>query len=236
MGWLRVNRYWKPERDETGENTSKMQAYFAPMMCQHCAHAPCESVCPVLATYHTIEGLNAMVYNRCVGTRYCSNACPYSVRKFNYHSYQWPQPFNLQLNPDVSTRTMGVMEKCTFCVQRLRRTKIVWKDQGHRDLLPDEAITRITACADACPSGAITFGNLLVAAGNVARLRRSARAYYPIPETNTFPAIHYMGRATFHRKAATRHGHGAAASHGAPGADGAEHGNTEHAPAEPASH
>src|SRR5690606_31767199 len=91
MAWIRINRYY-----EDGG------IYFVPMLCQHCGHAPCESVCPVLATYHTIDGLNAMVYNRCVGTRYCSNACPYSVRRFNYHSYSWPEPFNLQLNPDVA--------------------------------------------------------------------------------------------------------------------------------------
>jgi Fe-S-cluster-containing dehydrogenase component len=221
MGWLRVNRYWKPERAEDG-SVIKEQAYFVPMMCQHCAHAPCESVCPVLATYHTLDGLNAMVYNRCVGTRYCSNACPYSVRRFNYHSYQWPEPFNLMLNPDVSTRTMGVMEKCTYCVQRIRRSKIAWKDQGHTDLLPDDQLVKLTACADACPSSAIAFGNLLDPNSTVSRARRSGRTYYPIFEINTMPAANYLARASHHREAAAHHGgtHG-----GTGGGHGEAHGD-----------
>ena len=119
---------------------------------------PCESVCPVLATYHSIDGLNAMVYNRCAGTRYCSNACPYSARKFNYHTYVWPEPFNLQLNPDVVVRTMGVMEKCTFCVQKIRRVKSAYKtEHGFGAVVPDEALRQLPACADACPSRAISF-------------------------------------------------------------------------------
>jgi molybdopterin-containing oxidoreductase family iron-sulfur binding subunit len=121
------------------------------------------------------------------------------VRRFNYHQYDWPEPFNLQLNPDVTTRTMGVMEKCTFCVQRLRRTKIAWKDHGHMDLVPDDLVHRLTACADACPSNAIVFGNLNDSNSEVAKLRRSARVYYPIPEINTFPGVNYLARATHHR-------------------------------------
>jgi molybdopterin-containing oxidoreductase family iron-sulfur binding subunit len=241
MGWLRLNRYWKPARDDSGGLTTTMNAHFIPMMCQHCAHAPCESVCPVLATYHTIEGLNAMVYNRCVGTRYCSNACPFSARRFNYHSYIWPAPFNLMLNPDVSTRTMGVMEKCTFCVQRVRRIKIAWKDKGNRDKVPDELLTRLTACADACPSGAITFGNLNDDQAAVTRQRRSARSYYPLPETNVFPAVNYLGRATFHRKPAGHGGeHGGgheAAGHAAVGGEHPAEAPHDNAPAPaPAGH
>jgi molybdopterin-containing oxidoreductase family iron-sulfur binding subunit len=212
MGWLRVNRYWKPEYGDDGA-VLKEQAYFVPMLCQHCAHAPCESVCPVWATYHSVDGLNAMVYNRCVGTRYCSNACPYSVRRFNYHGYQWPEPFNLMLNPDVSTRSMGVMEKCTFCVQRIRRTKIAWKDHGHTDLVPDEQLQRLPACVDACPSNALVFGNLNDPASAVSRARTSGRSYFPIFELNTMPAINYLARATHHRGPASHHGGAEGASH-----------------------
>ena len=135
---------------------------FQPVMCQQCSHAPCEGVCPVLATYHNIDGLNAMIYNRCVGTRYCANNCPYSARRFNFHSYRWPESFNLMLNPNVLVREMGVMEKCTFCVQRIREHKDEWRDS--RDFKQGTASTadysRVTACASACPSDAISFGNL----------------------------------------------------------------------------
>ncbi len=204
MGWVRVNRYIDGD-----------DVHFVPMMCQQCGHAPCESVCPVLATYHTIDGLNAMIYNRCVGTRYCSNACPYGARRFNYHSYVWPEPFNLQLNPDVATRTMGVMEKCTFCVQRIRRVKDAYRDRGFSERVPDAALRQLPACADACPSQAITFGNLNDEASTPSRTRKSARNYYPIPEINTFPAINYLARASFHA-AAPDHGGPGAAEHGAP--------------------
>ena len=112
MGWIRLSRYWEPTEGDD------VDIRFQPVMCQQCSHAPCEGVCPVLATYHNLDGLNAMIYNRCVGTRYCGNNCPYSARRFNYHTYRWPDSFNLMLNPDVMTREMGVMEKCTFCVQK----------------------------------------------------------------------------------------------------------------------
>ncbi len=129
------------------------------MLCQHCANAPCEPVCPVYAAYHTPDGLNGQVYNRCVGTRYCANNCPYKVRYFNWYKYNeqaWPEPLNLQLNPDVTVRARGVMEKCTFCIQRIRDT------QNHARLedrpIKDGEFT--TACAQACPSDAIVFGNV----------------------------------------------------------------------------
>ena len=217
MSWIRVNRYLK----DTPEGHSPA-VHFVPMMCQQCGHAPCESVCPVLATYHTIDGLNAMVYNRCVGTRYCSNACPYSARKFNYHSYVWPEPFNLQLNPDVVTRTMGVMEKCSFCVQRLRRIKSAYRDRGFTRPVPDSSLEQLPACADACPSQAITFGNLVDPESGASKLRKSPRHYIPIAELNTFPAVSYLARASFHVEEAKPH-HEAEGAHGEGTPDGGAH-------------
>lgn len=190
MGWVRVNRYFSTSEDQ--------DVIFMPMMCQHCGHAPCESVCPVLATYHSLDGLNAMVYNRCVGTRYCSNACPYSVRKFNYHSYVWPEPFNLQLNPDVVTRTMGVMEKCTFCVQRIREVKSAYRDAGYENKVPDQALLQLPACAEVCPSQALSFGNLKNEDSAPSRGRKSGRNFEALAELNVMPAVQYLAKASFH--------------------------------------
>jgi molybdopterin-containing oxidoreductase family iron-sulfur binding subunit len=182
-------------------------------------------VCPVLATYHTIDGLNAMIFNRCVGTRYCSNACPYSVRRFNYHSYTWPEPFQLQLNPDVSARTMGVMEKCTVCVQRIRRTKSAYRDQGFTHTVPDEALRQLPACADACPSQALTFGNLLDETSVPHTSRKSGRSYVPIAEVNTYPAVNYLSRASYavHREHGTEHDASAEAEPAEAGHDAGAH-------------
>ena len=116
MQWLRVARYWDGEYPEA-------QAVYLPVPCMQCERAPCETVCPVYATYHNEDGLNAMVYNRCVGTRYCANNCPYSVRVFNWYDHKWEKPLDEQLSPDLTTRSRGVMEKCTFCIQRIRRAK-----------------------------------------------------------------------------------------------------------------
>ena len=116
MSWIRIERYFPPPK----EAAEAPQLYLAPMLCQQCDHAPCEPVCPVFASYHTEEGLNGQIYNRCVGTRYCENNCPYKVRRFNWFVPEWPAPLNLQLNPDVTVRGAGVMEKCTFCVQRIQ--------------------------------------------------------------------------------------------------------------------
>lgn len=217
MSWIRVNRYFK------GDDT-----FFVPMMCQQCGHAPCESVCPVLATYHNLDGLNAMIYNRCVGTRYCSNACPFSARKFNYHSYVWPEPFNMQLNPDVVTRTMGVMEKCTFCVQRVRGMKTAYKDAATEStnfnaVIPDAALQQLPACAEACPSQALTFGNLNDDSSMVSKARKSGRKYMPLEDLNVFSAVNYLAKSSFHSAKPEAH-HGGA--HGA--ASGDDHGKADH--------
>ena len=168
------------------------------MLCQQCGNAPCEPVCPVYAAYHTPDGLNGQVYNRCVGTRYCANNCPYKVRYFNWHNFaepggeweSWPDPLNMLLNPDVTVREKGVMEKCTFCVQRIRGAQ-------NRARLEDRAVRDgdITpACAQACPSEAIVFGDLRDRSSLVARLAADPRGYHVHTELNTKPAITYLAR------------------------------------------
>ena len=187
MGWIRLSRYWQGE----GEHPD---VRFQPTMCQQCSHAPCEGVCPVLATYHNLDGLNAMIYNRCVGTRYCANNCPYTARRFNWHTYQWPESFNLMLNPDLSTREMGVMEKCTFCIQRVRDAKDLARDAG--TTVAEETLLKLTACAQACPADAITCGNLKDTEGQVAKQFESERAYAMLSELNTKPGVRYLARIT----------------------------------------
>ncbi len=225
MAWLRINRYW--ESDVGGHDDVR----FMPMMCQHCGHAGCENVCPVLATYHNIDGLNAMVYNRCVGTRYCSNACPFSARRFNYHTYKWPDSLALQLNPDVMVRTMGVMEKCTFCVQRLRQTKSAYKDGGNFTAkVPSEAWEQVPACVEACPSQAMVFGNLNDAEAKVATAKKSGRAYWPLDELNVHSAVTYLAKANFHVDPTAHHGGGHDGDHAGEhaDADGHEMGDQSH--------
>lgn len=235
MGWIRMSRYWEgTDVQETG----KADVRFQPVICQHCAHAPCEGVCPVLATYHNLDGLNAMIYNRCVGTRYCANNCPYSARRFNFHSYRWPESFNLMLNPNVLVREMGVMEKCTFCVQRIREFKDEWRDS--RDFKQGVASTadysRITACASACPSNAISFGNLKDEDSMVSKQFSDRRAFKMLNELNTKPGVAYLTRIVHAEETFMHHGgHGeheavhsggndSDGSHGAHGSDaGHEH-------------
>jgi molybdopterin-containing oxidoreductase family iron-sulfur binding subunit len=224
MSWIRINRYFKEGGSQDHGIEGGNSVHFTPLMCQQCNHAPCESVCPVLATYHSIDGLNAMVYNRCAGTRYCSNACPYSARKFNYHTYVWPEPFNLQLNPDVATRTMGVMEKCTFCVQRIRRTKSAYRDQGFRKTVPAEALSQLTACAEACPSQALTFGNIIDEASAPHFTRKSGRNFFPIADIHTYPAVNYLAKASFHFSP----GHHGGGEHAEGGDHGEGHGGDAH--------
>ncbi len=216
MGWIRLSRYWEGE----GETPD---VRFQPVMCQQCSHAPCEGVCPVLATYHNLDGLNAMVYNRCVGTRYCANNCPYTARRFNYHSYKWPESFNLMLNPDVLTREMGVMEKCSFCVQRLRATKDLFRDE-HKTV-PDAALVKLTACAQTCPSDAITFGNTNDADGAVSKQFQDERAYAMLGELNTKPGVRYLARINFIPAQPLHHG-----GHGGGGDHGDSHGDSHEKP------
>ena len=187
MAWIRIERYF-----EESSNSAGFQTRFLPMLCQQCGNAPCEPVCPVYATYHNPEGLNGMVYNRCVGTRYCANNCTYKVRKFNWFTYKWPEPLNWQLNPDVTVRSKGVMEKCTFCIQRINHAKDIAKDEG-RDVSDGEFKV---ACEQACPAEAIVFGNLEDHESTVSKQSHDGRGYRVLSEINTQPGITYLKKVT----------------------------------------
>ncbi|MFN8650636.1 MAG: molybdopterin-dependent oxidoreductase [Gemmatimonadales bacterium] len=195
MTWMRIERYW-----EGGEGGDPIEARFVPMLCQHCDNAPCEPVCPVYAAYHTPDGLNGQVYNRCVGTRYCANNCPYKVRYFNWYAYNqkaFPEPLNLALNPDVTVRARGVMEKCTFCVQRIRGAQ-------HKARLEDRKLQDgdvITACAQACPSNAITFGDTKDPSSKVSQTAQDHRGYHILEDLNVRPAVTYLAKVLHHSEA-----------------------------------
>ena len=161
-------------------------------MCQQCDAAPCVPVCPTFASHHTEDGLNAQVYNRCIGTRYCANACPYSVRFFNFFQPQWDRPLHLQLNPDVSVRSVGVMEKCTFCVQRIKAAQLDARTDGRE--LTDGTIK--PACAQSCPATALVFGDLNDPDSAVSRLARSGRGSKLLDELGTKPKVTYLARQT----------------------------------------
>jgi molybdopterin-containing oxidoreductase family iron-sulfur binding subunit len=183
MQWLRIDTYFEGD-------LAAPRAHFQPMACQHCENAPCEQVCPVGATVHTPEGLNAMVYNRCVGTRYCSNNCPYKVRRFNFLLFSDFETESLKLmrNPDVSVRSRGVMEKCSYCVQRISAAKID-ADKENRAVRDGEIVT---ACQQACPASAISFGNLNDKQSKVATLQADERSYQVLADLNTRPRTKYV--------------------------------------------
>jgi len=183
INWIRIERYWEGEYPN-----AKLK--FMPVLCQHCGNAPCEPVCPVYAAYHTPDGLNAQVYNRCVGVRYCGNNCPYSVRYFNWFEPHWDEPLNAQLNPDVTVRSVGVMEKCTFCVQRIRAAQQTAQEENRR--VRDGEIT--PACVQSCPTEALVFGDRNDPDSRVAKLMKNDRGFKLLGSLGTNPAITYLRR------------------------------------------
>ena len=181
INWIRIERYFEGEFPD-------VKVKFRPVLCQHCEQAPCEPVCPVYATYHTEEGLNAQVYNRCVGTRYCANNCPYTVRFFNFYDPHRDAPLDQALNPEVSTRTRGVMEKCTFCIQRIRKGEEKAKDEGR----PVRDGDVVPACVQTCPTHAMYFGNLADPSSEVSRLSKSNRGERLLEDLGTRPRVIYL--------------------------------------------
>jgi molybdopterin-containing oxidoreductase family iron-sulfur binding subunit len=213
MHWLRIDRYYSSDMtkaEASKDSKGKIDMYremeipsenpkvvFQPVMCQHCDHAPCETVCPVLATTHSSEGLNQMTYNRCLGTKYCANNCPYKVRRFNWYRYTHDSEFDFNmnndlgrmvLNPDVSVRSRGVMEKCSMCVQRIQEVKLTAKKDGRR--INDGEIQ--TACSQSCPTNAITFGNIFDESSAVAKHSKDERMYHMLEEIDVRPSVFYL--------------------------------------------
>jgi len=186
--WIRIERYWEGE-------FPNVKARFIPLLCQHCDNAPCEPVCPVFATYHNDEGLNVQVYNRCIGTRFCANNCPYHARFFNFWEPAWPETLKNQLNPDVTVRSRGIMEKCTFCVQRIRRSSREAGAEGKEAEDGDRGLN--PACANACPTQALTFGDFKDSNSEVSKIKEKesqegGRAYGLMENLGTDPSIVYL--------------------------------------------
>jgi molybdopterin-containing oxidoreductase family iron-sulfur binding subunit len=232
MHWLRIDRYYvnKPG----GDPDDLADVVFMPMMCQHCDNAPCENVCPVAATNHSSEGLNQMTYNRCIGTRYCANNCPYKVRRFNWADYTGADSFSdnqvgiiskvtldmnddltrMVLNPDVTVRSRGVIEKCSFCVQRLQEGKLTAKKEG-RPVKDGEVKT---ACQSACPTNAIVFGDANDKESMLTKSREHSplRMYYALEQIHVLPNVNYLAkiRNTDEVEEHAGHGHAEEAAHG----------------------
>ena len=182
MHWIRTERFWMG-------TYPKISTGYQPMLCQQCGHAPCEPVCPVFASVHSeSEQINVQVYNRCVGTRYCANNCPYQVRAFNWRDFQRPDPLRNQFNPDVTVRRRGIMEKCTFCIQRIRRAE----DLAHSENRAVRDGEVQPACAQACPTNAITFGRIDDPNSQVSQLAISNRGYKMLEELGTLPRVTYL--------------------------------------------
>ena len=179
--WIRVDRYYEGEFPD-------IKVKHVPVLCQQCDEAPCEPVCPTYATYHNQEGLNVQVYNRCVGTFYCANNCPYTVRYFNWFAPQWPEPLALQHNPDVAVRPAGVMEKCTFCIQRIKRAK----ENAAQDGRPVADGDVQPACVQSCAAEAMVFGDLNDPRSKVSRLAQSGRATRLLEDLGTKPKVFYL--------------------------------------------
>jgi len=191
--WIRIDRVWEGE-------WPNVKARFIPILCQHCENAPCEPVCPVYATYHNNEGLNVQVYNRCVGTRYCANNCPYQVRFFNFFDPEWPRSLWNQLNPDVTVRSRGIMEKCTFCVQRIRRAERTIEGQQGEEL-SDQKLKEgnfMPACVTACPTDTLIFGDMKDPNSEVSRRSEDPRRYKLLEKIGTDPNVVYLKKVDPH--------------------------------------